>query len=408
MALSPIEDSYLQRLTSSQFPDMPASEPAMPVDAAALDAPSMDGMQLAAGPSQTVSDAGAGRGSYAGFDPRLDMANKGQQDQMRAYDPTTRERIASFLQAGFEGLGMDRYKARQNAQTLIGGGSSNLPLDMGLADIVPFLGTALQTEEAVNMGGEAVQSAKQGNYGTAALQAGGAVLGLVPGAVGTAKAAKGLKNLPVGMSTQAVGGVDGVLTQSGPSLKLPAAKKAEKIIKGIDPEEQTVLFHSGDASIDKKLKDGIEPGFGSWLDEVLSGAVDDPELAAQIRNQDPIAFYSETPDWVAMKVARVLKKPVGQVTEDDIRKHGQLSIVIVDKNDRSIWRENGKGEADQFQGQGRYTMREIPFGVERGDIFTTDAFVPEVTLTGDDLVEFLKKNAPEKNNLKAPAEKGTK
>ena len=218
MALSPIEDSYLQRLTSSQFPDMPASEPAMPVDAAALDAPSMDGMQLAAGPSQTVSDAGAGRGSYAGFDPRLDMANKGQQDQMRAYDPTTRERIASFLQAGFEGLGMDRYKARQNAQTLIGGGSSNLPLDMGLADIVPFLGTALQTEEAVNMGGEAVQSAKQGNYGTAALQAGGAVLGLVPGAAGTVKAAKAVakatKGMPVGMSTQAVGGMDGVLTQT--------------------------------------------------------------------------------------------------------------------------------------------------------------------------------------------------
>jgi len=229
MALSPIEDSYLQRLTSSQFPDMPASEPAMPVDAAALDAPSMDGMQLAAGPSQTVSDAGAGRGSYAGFDPRLDMANKGQQDQMRAYDPTTRERIASFLQAGFEGLGMDRYKARQNAQTLIGGGSSNLPLDMGLADIVPFLGTALQTEEAVNMGGEAVQSAKQGNYGTAALQAGGAVLGLVPGAAGTVKAAKGLKNLPVGMSTQAVGGMDGVLTPPGPgvvSTRLPTAVKA--------------------------------------------------------------------------------------------------------------------------------------------------------------------------------------
>lgn len=247
MALSPIEDSYLQRLTSSQFPDMPASEPAMPVDAAALDAPSMDGMQLAAGPSQTVSDAGAGRGSYAGFDPRLDMANKGQQDQMRAYDPTTRERIASFLQAGFEGLGMDRYKARQNAQTLIGGGSSNLPLDMGLADIVPFLGTALQTEEAVNMGGEAVQSAQQGNYGTAALQAGGAVLGLVPGAAGTVKAAKGLKNLPVGMSTQAVGGMDGVLT--------PAAKAAEKT--------NDVSYRSSHAAPSRE--------FGATLDDLTGG-----------------------------------------------------------------------------------------------------------------------------------------
>lgn len=188
MALSPIEDRYLSALTAAQFPDMPASEPAMPVEPGAMES-SVDGMVLAAGPSQTVSDAGAGRGSYAGFDVRQDVANKGAQPEMRAYDPTTRERIASFLQAGFEGLGMNRVKARQNAQTLIGGPSSNLPLDMGIADIVPFLGTGLQTEEAVRMGGEAVESAKAGNIGTAALQAGGAALGLVPGAAGTVKAA---------------------------------------------------------------------------------------------------------------------------------------------------------------------------------------------------------------------------
>lgn len=171
MALSPIEDRYLSALTAAQFPDMPANEPAMPVEPGAMES-SVDGMLLAAGPSQTMSDAGGGRG------------------EMRAYDPTTRERMASFLQAGFEGMGMDRVKARKNAQTLIGGPSSNLPLDLGLADIVPFLGTGLQTEEAARMGGEAVESAKAGEPGTAALQAGGAALGLVPGAVGTVKATK--------------------------------------------------------------------------------------------------------------------------------------------------------------------------------------------------------------------------
>jgi len=188
MALSPIEDRYLSALTAAQFPDMPAAEPAMPVEPGAMES-SVDGMVLAAGPSQTVSDAGAGRGSYAGFDVRQDVANKGTQPEMRAYDPTTRERIASFLQAGFEGLGMDRYKARKNAQTLIGGPSSNLPLDLGLADIVPLLGTGLQTEEAARMGGQAVESAKAGQLGTAALQAGGAAIGLVPGAAGTVKTA---------------------------------------------------------------------------------------------------------------------------------------------------------------------------------------------------------------------------
>ena len=186
MALySQIEDRYLSALTAVQFPEEPVANSQQPVS----DATSVDGMQLAAGPSQTVTDAGAGRGSYAGFDPRQDAANKAPMGEIKPYDPTVREQLAEFLQAGFERFGMDRYRARKHAQSLIGGPNSNLPLDMGLADIVPFLGTALQTQEAVRMGGDAVTSAQQGNYGTAALQAGGAALGMVPGAAGTAKAA---------------------------------------------------------------------------------------------------------------------------------------------------------------------------------------------------------------------------
>lgn len=163
MAYSPVENKFLSALTEIQFPTEPvAPEMAQPE---ALPEP--------------VQVAQAGAGLPAG--------------SIKAYDPTTREKLSEFLQAGFERFGMDRYKARQRAQTLIGGPSSNLPLDLGFADVVPFLGTALQTEEAVRMGGDAVASAKRGDMGTAALQAGGAALGLVPGAVGTAKAVKGIQ-----------------------------------------------------------------------------------------------------------------------------------------------------------------------------------------------------------------------
>lgn len=169
MAYSPIEDKYLSTLTQQQFPDMPPE----PVAAE----PSADGVQVAEVGATKMGDYG-----YSGQ----------RQATMTDYDPTVRERMAEFLQAGFEKFGMDRYKARQNAQTLIGGPSSNLPLNTGLADIVPFLGTALQTQEAARMGEEAVTSAKQGNLGTAAMQAGGAALGLVPGVAGTVKAGKAL------------------------------------------------------------------------------------------------------------------------------------------------------------------------------------------------------------------------
>jgi hypothetical protein len=189
MALSAIEDRYLSTLTEREFPTFTPEESAMAAPEG------VDGMQLAAGPSATMSDAGGGRGSYAGYDPRQDAASKAPMAEIKPYDPTVRERLAGFLQAGFEGIGIDRYKARQNAETILGGPSSNLPLNIGLADFVPFLGTGLQTQEAVRMGEEAVTSAQQGNLGTAALQAGGAALGLVPGAIGTVKAGKGLANM---------------------------------------------------------------------------------------------------------------------------------------------------------------------------------------------------------------------
>lgn len=110
--------------------------------------------------------------------------------EMKAYDPTTRERLASFLQSGFEGIGIQRAQARRYSQSLMGGESSGLPLSLGVADIVPFLGTALQTEEAARMGGEAVQAAKRGDVGEAAMLGGLAAVGMVPGAAGTAKAVK--------------------------------------------------------------------------------------------------------------------------------------------------------------------------------------------------------------------------
>jgi len=174
MAYSQIEDKYLSALTAVQFPDTPI-EPVMPEQVAPGTQPG--DVLLAAGPSQTMTDVGGGGRPV---------------DSIKPFDPTIRQRLSDFLQAGFEGMGMNRYKARQNAQSIIGGPSSNLPLNMGLADVVPFLGTTMQTEEAAIMGGEAVDSAKQGNYGTAALQAGGAALGMIPGVVGTAKAGKAL------------------------------------------------------------------------------------------------------------------------------------------------------------------------------------------------------------------------
>jgi hypothetical protein len=220
MAFSAIENKYLSALTAVQFP----TEPVEPATAAQPERPMAPGQRPGDILVAEVGSRGLPQQAYTGVIP----------DTIKEYDPTVRERLASFLQAGFEGMGVDRYKARQNAQTLLGGPSSNLPLNLGLADVVPFLGTGLQTQEAVRMGEDAITSAQQGNYGTAALQTGGAVLGLVPGVAGTVKAAKPL--IPkaaemtinalekTGMPARGLG-----IVESGPnvvSTRLPTAVKA--------------------------------------------------------------------------------------------------------------------------------------------------------------------------------------
>ena len=110
--------------------------------------------------------------------------------EMKAYDPTIRERMADAVQRGIEGLGGNRYKARQQAQTLMGGPSSNLPINMGIADVVPFLGTALGVNEGARDLGEAYDAAKRGDYVDALASTAGAAAGLLPGAIGTVKVGK--------------------------------------------------------------------------------------------------------------------------------------------------------------------------------------------------------------------------
>ena len=113
-------------------------------------------------------------------------------DEMRAYDPTMRERMASALQGGMEGMGVNRYKARKHAQTVMGGESSNLPLGVGIADFVPFVGTTMGVEEGARDLGHAAEAVKRGDYIDAAADTAGAAMGLIPGGYSTYKTGKNM------------------------------------------------------------------------------------------------------------------------------------------------------------------------------------------------------------------------
>jgi len=182
------------------------------------------------------------------------------------------------------------------------------------------------------------------------------------------------------------------------------AAQVEDLIASAPADGYRVLFHSGDASIDEAIQQGLIPQMGEWVEEVLSGATDEQELIDEIRDNEDnhLVFFSTEPSWVSMKVARKLGKGVHDVTVADVLKHGQLSLVTVDPTDDSFWQAGE--EQDGTTLDGKVTRRDLPFGVEPGDIFTDQSVVPDLTLTGKELMKFLVRNYPEDLNIVADPE----
>jgi hypothetical protein len=177
---------------------------------------------------------------------------------------------------------------------------------------------------------------------------------------------------------------------------LPAIEKLAKA-------KDKFLYHSDVASSVPNLQYGIEPQQGGkWIKEVAEGTgVDPKEIFA---SQTPMSWFSDTPTWVKVKVARELNKHVNEVTVDDIKKYGHLAIV--NKKDpylTDIWKVGESGlmegpysKVKDLQGQqipayqtNMFQEGLEPFGVERNEWVSTQSVEPFLQLTGDDLVKFL-------------------
>lgn len=219
MAYSPIEQKYLDTLAMAAFPEA--------VDEPMVEEPSLDGVQLAAGPSATRTDAPAGVGLPKRKQPTQDevlqmirsmpletqsqaILSRIAEDQKRGVtgqvipqDPTLRQKLSSGFQDLLKAqLGMDNYRARRLSETVFGGDSSGAPLGIGLIDVTPFV-IPLAAQEAGLSAGEAMESAESGKYGQAALQYGTGVLQSLDAAPGVALAAKGAKKVGAALAPAA-------------------------------------------------------------------------------------------------------------------------------------------------------------------------------------------------------------
>jgi hypothetical protein len=258
------------------------------------------------------------------FGERVLSGQAPQQAEMRPYDPTIREQAATLLQRGMERLGTDRYKARQRAETVIGGPSSNLPLGMGFADILPFVGTTFQTQEAGRALESAGEAAKRGDYVGAAVEGGMGALGLVPGALGVARYARPVGNLTAS-ALAAAPKVPGALLETAFSGPLPGSREAQR--------------------------GAIKMKGGNWLAGEVEGATeglkpkgltaeDRPHLLArieaiqqrgfapvdEIRQLDALTQNEALNNWIDKKLNRYIKNEMA-TPEDPVRKLAEQGIL---------------------------------------------------------------------------------
>ena len=319
MAYSPIEQRYIDTIVEGYFPTMPV-EPA-PME----DEFSLEGVQLAAGPgTRTDVPANVGRAKApttpeqaADLMRSMPLETQSQmimrriaEDQKAGIsgavipkDRTMRQNMVSGMQQMLiDNTGMDNARARKLSETMFGGESSGIPFGIGLIDMTPFV-IPLAAQEAGISGGEAMEAAASGEYGTAALKYGEGVLQSLDAVPGVALAVKGgkaigralaptarnmakeylfksdLKRLPENQRDTLIGMYDKAL-----ETKPEFDSIGQEIASQINGEYMAVPIKKSGRLVDKALGD-YNGDVTKTKDLVRSTIiVDTPEQAAQVLN----------------------------------------------------------------------------------------------------------------------------
>ena len=188
---------------------------------------------------------------------------------------------------------------------------------------------------------------------------------------------------------------------------LPMDEASRMARADAEPEEGYKRLYNA-STVDRDPQGYLEPHVSDWVNEVAGGASDDVPIEDMVSN---MIYMSDDPiGWHKMIVGRKLGKHPDKVTMGDIRQHGRLNIVDADmdadeifqvgdySNDQSLtdlygnrrkfWDTNIYDEGDVYTGEGR--LVELPIGPEPDDWISREAQEITHSLTGDDLVKFLK------------------
>jgi hypothetical protein len=191
----------------------------------------------------------------------------------------------------------------------------------------------------------------------------------------------------------------GVVRGTFPGSKMPSV---DALSRNVDK----FVYHSGTAKDIPEMKYGVSPQIGPWVREVLEGSADDDVIDEIMENAVPVSWWSKEPSWAVVKVARELGKPIDQVTPEDLASYGHVALIPKkDPEAESLYWVGEEGlssgpysDVEDITGRkvkaydaDLYSGNYGPEGVERNEYITTKTVEPYLHLTGNELVDFLRK-----------------
>jgi hypothetical protein len=208
----------------------------------------------------------------------------------------------------------------------------------------------------------------------------------------------------VKMAGKIVSGADepaktGMVRGTFPGSKMPSV---DALSRNVDK----FVYHSGTAKDIPEMKYGVSPQIGPWVREVLEGSADDDAIDEIMENAVPVSWWSKEPSWAVVKVARELGKPIDQVTPEDLASYGHVALIPKkDPEAESLYWVGKEGlnmgpysDVEDITGRkvkaydaDLYSGNYGPEGVERNEYITTKTVEPYLHLTGNELVDFLRK-----------------
>jgi hypothetical protein len=199
----------------------------------------------------------------------------------------------------------------------------------------------------------------------------------------------------------------GVVRGTFPGSKMPSV---DALSRNVDK----FVYHSGTAKDIPEMKYGVEPQIGPWVRDVLEGAADDDVIDEIMENAVPVSWWSKEPSWAVVKVARELGKPIDQVTPEDLASYGHVALIPKkDPEAESLYWVGEEGlsngpysDVEDITGRkvkayntDLYSGNYGPQGVERNEYITPRTVEPYLHLTGNELVDFLRKTGQYKKSL---------